>query len=132
SSLRCVCFASVARRSGVPMADGLEIVVTGRFDVYDPQGQLQFYVEKIEPVGQGSLEMQFRALCNDLRELGYFDQDRKKPLPLMPQKVAVVTSRSGAALQDVINTAARRWAGCELLLVDVRVQGPEAAPQVAR
>ncbi len=132
ASLRCVCFASVARKSGVPMADGLEIVVTGRFDVYDAQGQLQFYVDKLEPVGQGSLEMQFRALCNELRELGYFDEDRKKPLPLMPRKVAVVTSRSGAALQDVINTAARRWEGCQLLLVDVRVQGADAAPQVAK
>lgn len=131
SSLRCVCFASVARKCNVPMADGLEIVVSGRFDVYDPQGQLQFYVDKIEPVGQGSLEMQFRALCNELRELGYFDPQHKKELPLIPRKIAVVTSRTGAALQDVINTAARRWAGCELLLVDVRVQGAEAAPQVA-
>lgn len=132
ASLRCVCFASVARKSGVPMADGLEVVITGRFDVYDAQGQLQFYVDKLEPVGQGALEMQYRALCEKLRGLGYFEADRKKPLPLLPRKVAVVTSRAAAALQDVINTASRRWAGCQLFLVDVRVQGAAAAPQIAQ
>lgn len=132
ASLRCVCFASVARKSGVPMSDGLEIIITGRFDVYDAQGQLQFYVDKLEPVGQGALEMQYRALCEKLRAQGYFDTDRKKPLPLLPRKVAIVTSRAAAALQDVINTASRRWAGCQLYLVDVRVQGAAAAPQIAQ
>lgn len=132
SAMRCVCFASAARKSGVPLADGMEVVVTGRFDVYDAQGQLQFYVDKIQPVGQGALELQFRALCEELRSKGYFDDARKKPLPVMPCKVVVITSRSAAALQDVINTATRRWAGCQLYLMDVRVQGAAAAPQIAQ
>lgn len=132
AQLRCVCFASVARKSGVPMTDGLEVVITGRFDVYDAQGQLQFYVDKLEPVGQGALEMQYRALCEKLREKGYFEVERKKALPLLPRKVAVVTSRAAAALQDVINTASRRWAGCQLYLLDVRVQGAASAPQIAQ
>src|SRR5690606_20241720 len=67
----------------------------------------------------------------ELRGLGYFDESRKKPLPLVPRKIAVVTSRTAAALQDVINTTQRRWPGCELLLYDVRVQGAAAAPEIA-
>lgn len=131
AALRCVCFASAARRCGFPLADGMQVVVTGRLDFYEVQGQLQLYVDKIEPVGLGVLDMRLRALCDELRRLGYFDPARKKPLPLVPRRVAVVTSKSGAALADVVNTARRRWAGCELLLMDVRVQGDNAAPQIA-
>ncbi|MEE9211024.1 MAG: exodeoxyribonuclease VII large subunit [Phycisphaeraceae bacterium] len=131
ATLRCVCFASSAGRVGFRLADGIEVVATGRIDYYDAQGQLQLYVEKLEPVGQGALELRFRQLCDELRQLGYFDVERKKPLPTMPQRVAVVTSRTGAALQDVIHTAARRWAGCQLLLYDVHVQGAAAAPEIA-
>lgn len=131
AALRCVCFASAARRCGFALADGMQVVVTGRLDFYEVQGQLQLYVDKIEPVGLGVLDMRLRALCDELRRLGYFDPGRKKPLPLVPRRVAVVTSKSGAALADVVNTARRRWAGCELLLMDVRVQGDNAAPQIA-
>jgi len=131
STLRCVCFASAARKLGFTPTDGMQVVATGRIDYYEAQGQLQLYVDKLEPVGQGLLEMRFRALCQELRELGYFDIERKKPLPVFPRTIAVVTSRSGAALQDVINTTRRRCAGCRLLLFDVRVQGAAAAPEVA-
>lgn len=130
-SLRCVCFASAARRVSFPVADGMEVVATGRIDYFDAQGSLQLYVDALEPVGQGALEARYKALCEELRRAGYFDNERKKRLPSMPYRVAVVTSRSGAALQDVINTAGRRWGGCELLLVDVRVQGAAAAPEIA-
>jgi exodeoxyribonuclease VII large subunit len=131
SAMRCVCFASTARRVNFPVSDGLEVIATGRVDYYEGQGQLQLYVDALEPVGQGALEMQFQALCRELRELGYFAPERKKPLPTFAQRIAVVTSSSAAALQDVINTAARRWPACQLLLVDVRVQGAAAAPQIA-
>lgn len=131
ASLRCVCFASSARRVAVRMADGLQVVATGRIDYYDAQGSLQLYVDSIEPVGEGALELQLRRLIEELRGLGYFDTQRKKPLPPFPMRVAVVTSRSGAALQDVIDTASRRWPGCRLFLHDVRVQGADAAPEIA-
>ena len=131
ASLRCVCFASAARKVNFPVSDGMEVVATGRIDFYDAQGSVQLYVDSLEPVGQGALEIKFRALCDELRRLGYFEEERKKRLPAMPCRVAVITSRTGAALQDVINTAARRWTGCELLLFDVRVQGAAAAPEVA-
>ncbi|MCC6581194.1 MAG: exodeoxyribonuclease VII large subunit [Phycisphaeraceae bacterium] len=130
-SIRCVCFASSARRIRFPVEDGLQVVASGRVDFYDAQGQVQLYVDAMEPVGQGELEMRFRALCDELRQLGYFDPERKKPLPAMAQRIAVVTSAQGAALQDVIDTAHRRWSGCELILVDVQVQGQHAAPRIA-
>ena len=131
ATLRCVCFASKARGVGFQLEDGIQVVAVGRLDFFDTRGELQLYVDRIEPVGQGVLEMRFRALCDELRRLGYFEIERKKPLPQMPQTVAVITSRSGAALQDVIDTTAKRWPGCRLLVLDVRVQGVTAAPEIA-
>lgn len=131
ANIRCVCFASSARRVGFKVQDGMEVVATGRLDYYDAQGSVQLYVDQIEPVGQGTLELRFQQLCEELRQLGYFEIDRKKSLPLMPRRIAVVTSRSAAALQDVIDTTSRRWPGCQLLLIDVRVQGESAAPEIA-
>ena len=132
ATLRCVCFAPNARKTNFKLADGMQVVATGRVDFFDQQGNLQLYVDKLEPVGQGALELQLRELINTLREQGYFDEARKLPLPAVPRRVAVITSRSAAALQDVINTAGRRWPGCELVLLDVRVQGEGAAEQIAR
>ena len=134
STLRCVMFASAARRAvgrGWVLENGHQVVATGRLDYYGAQGQLQLYVDKLEPVGQGALELQYRQLCEQLRKQGYFDADRKRDLPLLPRRVAVVTSQTGAALQDVINTAHTRWAACRLAHYDVFVQGAEAAPAVA-
>lgn len=131
AAMRCVCFATNARRVGFTMRDGMQIVVTGRVDFYDAQGNVQLYVDTIEPVGQGALELRLKQMIEELRGLGYFDPGHKLPLPTMPTKIAVVTSRSAAALQDVINTASRRWAGCRLYLFDVRVQGEQAAGEIA-
>lgn len=131
AAIRCVMFASAARQVRFPVADGQAVVATGRVDVFPAQGQVQFYVDRLEPVGQGALEQQLRAMIDELRGLGYFDAEHKRPLPAIPRRIAVVTSRSAAALQDVIDTARRRWAGCELVLCDVRVQGDSAAPQIA-
>lgn len=131
ASVRAVMFSSAARKVGFPVASGMEVVATGRVDFYPAQGSVQLYVDRLEPVGQGARELALRALMEELRGAGYFDPDRKKPLPAVPRRVAVVTSRSAAALQDVIDTAARRWKGCELVHVDVRVQGNAAAPQIA-
>ncbi|MEE9404378.1 MAG: exodeoxyribonuclease VII large subunit, partial [Algisphaera sp.] len=131
ASIRAVMFASSARRVGFPVQAGMAVVATGRVDFYNAQGSVQLYVDKLEPVGQGARELALRVLMEELREAGYFAPERKKPLPAVPRRIAVVTSRSAAALQDVINTAQQRWAGCELVLVDVRVQGDAAAGQIA-
>ena len=131
AAIRAVMFSSAARKVGFPVASGMEVVATGRIDFYPAQGSVQLYVDRLEPVGQGARELALRALMQELRTAGYFDPEQKRPLPAVPRKVAVVTSKSAAALQDVIDTAARRWAGCALVLVDVRVQGDAAAPQIA-
>ncbi len=129
--LDCVMFATAAGRVGFEVEAGMEVVATGRVDFYPPQGRLQLYVDALEPVGQGALELRLRAMVDALRELGYFAAERKKRLPTMPGVVAVVTSRNAAALQDVVDTARRRWKGCRLVLVDVRVQGVSAAGEIA-
>ncbi|MEO0474814.1 MAG: exodeoxyribonuclease VII large subunit [Planctomycetota bacterium] len=129
--IRCVMFASAARAVGFKARDGVEVIATGRVDVYPAQGSVQLYVDRLEPVGQGALEQRLRELINELKAEGYFDPEHKLDLPAMPTRIAIVTSRSAAALQDVINTAVKRWPGCELVLVDVRVQGDAAAPQIA-
>jgi exodeoxyribonuclease VII large subunit len=82
--------------------------------------------------GLGTLEERFQALCDELRQAGYFDDARKQPLPSFPRRIAVVTSASGAAIEDVRRTASSRLPGVELLVVDVRVQGETAAPEIAR
>ena len=109
AAIRSVCFASNAKRIRFPVKDGMQVVATGRIDFFDAQGSIQLYVDKLEPVGVGDLELRFRALCDELRELGYFNIDHKKQLPAMPSRIAIDTSRAAAALQDVIDTAHRRW-----------------------
>lgn len=131
ATIRCVCFASAARKVDFDVADGSEVIATGRIDYFPLQGSLQLYVDAMEPVGMGALERKLRELIEQLREQGYFEEARKRDLPMLPRKVAVVTSRTGAALQDVIDTARRRWPGCELVLCDVHVQGAAAAPEIA-
>lgn len=130
--ISCVAFANVARRISFEMTNGLEIVVSGRVEHYAKQGKTQLYASKIEPVGAGALEQAFRKLCEDLRALGYFDPSTKLALPTFPRRVAVVTSRTGAALQDVLDTIRRRCPAVEVAVVDVRVQGDEAAGEIAR
>ena len=127
----CVMWSSGARKCGFVPERGQQLVATGRLDFYGPQGKLQLYVDQLEPVGQGVLELKYRQLCEELKGQGYFDEARKRPMPHFPQHIAVVTSANGAALHDVIRTARQRWAGIRLTLIDVRVQGASAAPEVA-
>ncbi len=125
-------FASNLRKLGFEPRDGQQIVATGRVEFYEPQGRITLIVEAIEPVGQGAHELRFKQLCEELRRLGWFAAERKRPLPTFPRKVAVVTSRTGAALQDVLDTMARRCPAVGVVLVPVKVQGEGAAEQVVR
>jgi exodeoxyribonuclease VII large subunit len=130
--ISCVAWASTSAKLGVPPVDGEQIIARGSVGHYAPQGKTQFYVTAIQRVGAGALEQKFRAVCEELRALGYFEEKRKKPLPIFPRRVAVITSRTGAALQDVLATAAARCAAIEILLIDVRVQGEGSAIEVTR
>ncbi|MFG0283626.1 MAG: exodeoxyribonuclease VII large subunit [Phycisphaerales bacterium JB039] len=130
--VNCVMFASAARRVGFPMQSGAQVVLTGRIEFYRPQGKVSLIVERIEPVGAGARDLALKALCDELRKLGWFDEERKRPLPAMPRRVAVITSRTGAALQDVLDTMRRRCAAVGVALIDVRVQGEGAAGEITR
>ncbi len=130
--LRCVAWASAARGFGFVPEEGTEVVATGHVSHYGPQGRTQLYVRELKPVGAGALELKFRAMCDELRRLGYFGEKRKRPLPPFPRRIAVITSAGGAAVHDVIATAAERCPAVTLLIVDVRVQGEGAAAQIAR
>ncbi|MGP1347164.1 MAG: exodeoxyribonuclease VII large subunit [Phycisphaerales bacterium] len=130
--INCVMFAAAARGVSFPLENGLKVIAEGRVDFYPKQGKTQVYVNRLAPIGAGELELRYRALVEQLRALGWFNLARKKPLPAFPKRIAIVTSRTGAALQDVIDTARRRCPMVELALVDVRVQGEAAAPEIAR
>jgi len=132
NKIDCVMWKSAASKLAFKPERGMQLLATGRLDFYGPQGRIQLYLDKLEPVGQGALELKFRQLCEELRAAGYFDPAHKKPMPAFAQRIAVITSAGGAALQDVIRTARHRWAGIRLIVVDVRVQGAEAAGQIAR
>jgi exodeoxyribonuclease VII large subunit len=127
----CVAWASSARRFGFTPKVGDQVVVTGHISHYPAQGRTQLYVSAMAPVGAGALEQRFQALCQTLRGLGYFDPETKQPLPLLPRRIAVITSASGAAVHDVIDTARRRSKAVGIVIVDVRVQGDGAADAVA-
>lgn len=128
--INAVFFASGARRSRTPLRVGLEVVVTGRVDYYAPSGRVSLVVERVDPVGVGAGELAMKALLAELKALGWFDPEKKRPLPTFPRRIAVVTSRTGAALQDVIDTVKRRCPAVGLLVVDARVQGEAAAGEV--
>lgn len=128
----CVMWQSAARKAGFIPSLGQQAVLTGRVEHYAQGGRTQFIVEKIEPVGAGALDLAYRQLVEELRQLGWFAPDRKRPLPMFPRRVAIVTSRGGAALQDVLDTVARRCPALCLALVDVRVQGEGSAEQVSQ
>lgn len=127
--LGCVAFQSVAKRCGVVVRSGMRVVVTGRFELYAKTGRVSLIVEKIELAGQGSLAERLKALVDELRGLGWLDPARKRSLPRFPRRIAVVTSKTGAALQDVLVTMNRRCPAVGVLLVDVRVQGDSAASE---
>ncbi|MCP3902845.1 MAG: exodeoxyribonuclease VII large subunit [Planctomycetes bacterium] len=128
----CVAWASAARRFGFRPEDGDEVVATGHVSHYAPQGRTQFYVRSMKPLGAGALQVRFQQMCETLRGLGYFEEQRKKSIPSFPRRIAVITSAEGAAVHDVISTSRQRFRGVSLVLVDVRVQGEEAAGEVAR
>ncbi|MBL8876549.1 MAG: exodeoxyribonuclease VII large subunit [Phycisphaerae bacterium] len=130
--VNCVMFASAARRVHPPIRDGEQVIVKGRVEFYSKGGKVSFILDSLERAGEGALDRAFRELSAALKSQGYFEIERKKALPRFPKRIAVITSRSAAALQDVINTRDRRCPAVGLVLVDVPVQGPDAAPSIAK
>jgi exodeoxyribonuclease VII large subunit len=110
--------------------DGLHVLVRGRVSIYEQRGQLQLVAETMEPVGAGSLQLAFEQLKQKLKAEGLFDADRKKPLPLFPHTVGIVTSPTGAVIRDFLNIVSRRHSGLNVLLYAVSVQGDSAPAEI--
>ncbi len=110
--------------------DGLHVLVRGRVSVYEQRGQLQLVAETMEPVGAGSLQLAFEQLKQRLKAEGLFDAERKKPLPLFPHTVGIVTSPTGAVIRDFLNIVSRRHSGLNVLVCPVSVQGESAPAEI--
>jgi exodeoxyribonuclease VII large subunit len=131
AQLRAVMWRGVAVRLRFDLHDGLEVVCRGHLDVYAQRGSYQLVIEDILPRGMGALELALRQLREKLAREGLFAPERKRPLPAMVRRIAVVTSPTGAAIRDFLQVLARRWRGADVLVVPVRVQGDGAAAEIA-
>lgn len=130
--LRCVAFRSSASRLTFVPTDGMKVVAMGYVNVYQPTGQYQLYVRSMMPDGQGDLYAAFEKLKAKLAGEGLFDEGRKKPIPKFPRTIGVVTSSSGAAVEDIINITTRRYPLAKLILYPVLVQGADAPADLIR
>ncbi len=129
AALRCVMWKGDALRvRGMPLQDGLSVEAHGKIGVYEPSGQYQLIVELLRPAGEGALYAEFMRLKAMLEAEGLFDAARKRPLPQFPRKIGIVTSSTGAALRDMLNTLGRRLPLAEVTLAPSPVQGAEAPP----
>jgi len=132
AQLSAVMFRGNAQSMYFRPQDGMELVCSGRITVYEARGQYQLVVSRIQPRGQGTLQLAFEKLKRKLFEEGLFDEKRKRPLPRFPSTVALVTSRSGAAIRDMISVIHRRNPSVRLLVVPVQVQGAGASEQIVK
>ncbi len=130
STLSCVMFKGSASKLRFRPESGMSVLVSGRVQVYQRDGKYQLYASQIIPEGTGDLQVAFEQLKAKLGEEGLFDPDHKKPLPEVPERIAVVTSSAGAAVHDIIRILRRRWPMAKVLLLPVRVQGVEAPPEI--
>jgi exodeoxyribonuclease VII large subunit len=130
SQIRCVCFRDQARGLKFRPEDGLHVTVRGSLGVYELRGEYQVYVSHIEPVGLGALQLAFEQLKKKLESEGLFDEARKRPVPVLPRCVGVVTSPTGAAVRDILRVLKRRFANLHVQIYPVKVQGEGAAKEI--
>ena len=129
--MKAVMFRSDARRLGFRPEEGMKVIVRCRATLYERDGAFQVYVNDMFPDGIGSAQLAFEQLKAKLEQEGLFAPEHKKPLPAYPKCIGIVTSKTGAALQDIRNIISRRWPAVRLLLCPVNVQGFEAAKEIA-
>ena len=132
SVIRAVMFAGNARNLRFKPVDGMKVICRGRVALYEPNGQYQLYIEDMQPDGIGALTLAYEQLKKTLSEKGIFDSERKKPLPKFPKTVGVVTSPTGAAVQDILNILYRRFPCINVVMCPVLVQGENAPAQLVR
>jgi len=132
SQIRMVVFRSHIRFLRFKIEDGLQLICRGRVTVYEPRGDYQLIIDYMEPKGVGALQIAYEQLKERLRKEGIFDDSHKKPLPLIPRKIGLVTSPSGAAVRDMVNVILRRFPNAEIIIFPVRVQGEGASSEIAQ
>jgi exodeoxyribonuclease VII large subunit len=130
AQIRAVMFRPQTRYLKFTPEDGMKVIVQGRIGVYQPRGEYQIILDYLEPLGIGALALAFEQLKEKLAAEGLFDEKIKRPLPLLPQKVAVITSPTGAAIRDFLKIIHRRFANIEIIVVPVKVQGDEATAEM--
>jgi exodeoxyribonuclease VII large subunit len=130
SQIKCVCFREQLKTIKFKPEDGLQVTVRGSVSVYEQRGEYQIYVTLIEPVGLGALQLAFEQLKKKLAAEGLFDPARKKPLPLLPRAIGVITSPTGAAIRDILRVLNRRFVNARVQLYPVKVQGAGAAAEM--
>jgi exodeoxyribonuclease VII large subunit len=131
SALRCVMFRGDAVRLRFRPENGMQVIAAGRISVFPRDGQYQLYCVSLTPEGAGQLQIAFEQLKNKLQAEGLFDPANKKPLPAYPKRIALVTSSAGAAVRDMLRILKARWPMSRVLIVPVRVQGEQAAEEIA-
>ncbi len=132
SQIQTVMFRGQQRNLRFALKDGLSIRVCGELSVYEPAGNYQIIARTAEEAGKGALQVQYEKLKKKLAEEGLFETERKRPLPLLPQRVAVVTSPTGAAIRDFLNVTSRRYPNLHIVIIPARVQGEDAAEDIVQ
>ena len=130
AQIKAVMFRPQTRYLKFMPQDGMKVIVRGRVAIYEPRGEYQVILDYMEPLGVGALALAFEQLKKKLAAQGVFDESVKKPLPFLPQRVAVITSPTGAAIRDFLKIIRRRFANLEIVVVPVKVQGEGAAAEM--
>lgn len=132
SQVRCAMFRPFNRKLNVFPKDGAHVLLKVRVSLYEGRGDFQLLVEHLEEIGEGRLRQEFEALKKRLLEAGLFQESLKKKLPLFPKKIGVITSPTGAAIQDILNILNRRFPHCTIVIYPTLVQGNTAAPNIVK
>ncbi len=131
ATIKAVMFSTQSARLRFLPQDGMKVIARGRVSIYEATGQYQLYVEDLQPDGVGALNLAYEQLKAKLEKEGLFAAERKQPIPAYPQRIGVVTSSTGAAVQDILNILSRRYPVAEVILAPVLVQGEGAAQEIA-
>ena len=132
SAISCIMFRGNNQKLKFRVEEGMGVVIYGAISVYSPRGNYQINCINLEPLGNGALALAYEQLKKKLEAKGYFAQERKKSIPKFPKKIALVTSKTGAALQDMLRVAKKRWPLVKIILIDTLVQGKNASTNIAR
>ena len=132
SRISAIMFQNNATKLNFTPEDGMNVLVSGRISAYPAQGTYQIYVDKMEPDGLGALYIEYEKLKKKLASLGLFAKEKKKPIPIFPEKIGVITAPTGAAVRDIMSTIKRRYPMTEAILFPCLVQGKDAAPDIVK